>query len=179
MGAMLEDDLRERLLEQRTVLLTGPLVEADGTGATAALMLLDSRGDEPVELRLMGRDGDLDIALALADTIDGIGTDVRVHAMGVVGGALLAPFAAGTRRLASPNATFILTAPRPRPSGAGDVTIEAANHERQKEILYRRLAAACGVKLKTVVDDMRRGLVLNADEANAYGLVDAVVAPRP
>ena len=176
---MLEDDLRERLLEQRTVLLTGALDEANGAGATAALMLLDSHGDEPVELRLMGRDGDLDVALALADTIDGIGAEVRVHAMGVVGGALLAPFAAGARRLASPNATFILTAPRARPSGTGDVTVEAANHERQKEILYRRLAAACGADLGTVVDDMRRGLVLNVDEAEAYGLVDAVVDPRP
>ena len=173
------EEVRTRLLEQRTVLITTPLDTVSGTGATAALMLLDADGDDPIHLRLLGRDGDLDAALALADTLDAVAAVVLVQAMGTVGGALLAPFAAGTRRVASRHATFILTDPHPIPSVGGDPALEAVNHQRQLGVLHQRLAAACGVPLDDIVDDMRRGRVLNAPEAETYGLVDAVVPARP
>ena len=141
------------------------------------IMLLDATGDDPIDLRLMCPGGDLDAALAVADTIDLLGVDVRACAAGVVGGPALAPFVAGTTRVACPQATFVLRDPELSASGrAEDVALTVVRHRQQLDALHSRLAAACGRPAERLAEDMRTGLVLSAEEALQYGLVGGVVA---
>lgn len=170
-------DVATRLLKHRVVLVAGTLDSRTMTDAAAQLMLLDATGDDPIELRLMCPSGDLDAALALADAIDLLGVDVRACAAGVVGGPALAPFVAGTTRVAHPHATFILRHPDLSASGrAEDVALTVSRHRRQLDAFHSRLASACGQPPERIAEDMRTGLVLSAEEARHYGLVGAIVA---
>jgi ATP-dependent Clp protease, protease subunit len=169
------DHLAERLLEQRRVLVSGRLDLAASTEAAARLMLLDGTGDDPIELVLSCPDGDLVAAVALADTVELVGVELRTLAAGSVGGPAVLPFAVGTRRVAQPHATFRLLEPRLEVQGAAsDVIAEAARHTDMVADLGRRLAAATGQSADTVAADLRSRRVLTAPEALAYGLVDEI-----
>lgn len=171
------DDVSTRLLKHRVVLVAGTLDSRTMTDAAAQLMLLDATGDDPIELRLMCPGGDLDAALALADTIDLLGVEVRACAAGVVGGAALAPLVAGTTRVAHPHATFVLRDPNLCVSGrAEDVALTVAQHRQQLGALHSRLATACAQPPERIAQDMRTGVVLSAEEAIHYGLVGDIVA---
>ena len=169
------DNLAERLLEQRRVLVSGRLDLAASTEAAARLMLLDGTGDDPIELVLSCPDGDLVAAMALADTVELVGVELRTLAAGSVGGPAVLPFAVGGRRVAQPHATFRLLEPRLEVQGAAsDVIAETARHTEAAADLCRRLAAATGQSAATVAADLRGRRVLTAQDAMAYGLVDEI-----
>jgi ATP-dependent Clp protease protease subunit len=68
----------------------------------------------------------------------------------------------------------------PQPPGnvrGWDVEAWAADHTRQVRRLQERLAQACRRPVEEIAADMRAGRLLTAQEAQAYGLVDAT-APR-
>jgi ATP-dependent Clp protease protease subunit len=172
-------DLADRLMEQRTVLVTGPLELAVATEASARLMLLDGTGDDPIDIVLSCPDGDLLAAMALADTIELVGVELRAVCSGTIGGAALLPYALATRRLAQPHATFRLTKPRHEAQGrASDLAAEAAHHADLVTDLVHRLADATGQTFETVDGDFERNRLLTAQEAMAYGLVDEIVHRR-
>lgn len=164
-----------QLLERRMVLVSGRLDIQAMTDAAAQLMLLDATGDEPIELRLLSEDGDLHPALALADTIDLLGVPLTVIATGVVGGVALAPYGAADRRLAHPRARFVFRDPQLCVDGRVESFANAvAGFQQQLGDFHTRLAAACGQPVTRVAEDMAAGLVLTADQALDYGLVQAV-----
>src|SRR4030095_3645711 len=55
--------LQDQLFERRIVLVTGRLNEDAAARAAAALLALDARGDQPIELHLDSPDGALGAAL--------------------------------------------------------------------------------------------------------------------
>ena len=169
------DRLAERLLEQRVVALAGEL-DADATNrAVAELALLDASGDEPVRLRLTGVSADLDAALTLVDTLDLMGAPVHATALGTLTGPAVAVLAVADRRVAGPHATVYLCEPRSARGVPGrDLAALAAERARQLRRLQERIAAACGRPVDELAEDMRAGRTLTAEEAQAYGLVDAV-----
>jgi ATP-dependent Clp protease protease subunit len=173
------ENVFDRLLERRIVLVTGRLDDSVAALAAAQLMLLDARGDEPVELRLSCPDGDLDACVALADTVDLAGLAVRAVCSGSVGGPALAPLAAADRRVAHPHCLFVLRDPAAQLQGRADeLATSASSYQRQLDGLHARLAVATGQSLERVEADMRKGVTLNAEEALEYGLVEEIAA-RP
>lgn len=169
------EDLFDRLLERRIVLVSGRLDDEASTLAIARLMLLDATGDEPVDLRLSCPDGDLDASTALADTVDLVGVTVRALCSGKVGGPALAPLAAADRRLSHPHCVFVLRDPTAQLQGRADeLATFAASYQRQLAALHARLAEASGQPLERVEADMHQGVTLSADEAVTYGLIQDV-----
>jgi ATP-dependent Clp protease protease subunit len=172
-------DLADRLLDQRIVLVSGSLDAATATDASARLMLLDGRGDDPIEFVLSCPDGDLVAATALADTVELVAVEVRALCLGSIGGPAVLPFALATRRLAQPHATLRLANPSHEVQGrASEIAGEAAAHTELVAELHRRLADATGQGFDQVVTDCDRGRVLTARQAKAYGLVDEIVQRR-
>jgi ATP-dependent Clp protease, protease subunit len=168
------DWLGERLLEQRVVALSGELDADVVNRAVAALALLDSTGDEPVQLRLSGVNADLDAALPLVDAIDLMGAPVHATVLGTLTGAAVAVLAVADRRTAGAHAVVRLTEPRaPRHTLGRKVEVLAAEHARQLRRLQERLSEATGRDVDQIAADMRTGRLLSADEARDYGLVDS------
>jgi ATP-dependent Clp protease protease subunit len=173
------DWLAERLLEQRMVTLSGEL-DADAVNrAVSELALLDATGDEPVRLRLSGVGVDLEGTLTLVDALDLVGVPVHATSLGTLSGPAVAVLAVADRRVTGAHAMVRLCEPRaPRGVPGYEVEAWAAEHARQLRQLQERLAAACGRPVDEVAADMRAGRLLDAEEARAYGLVDAA-EPAP
>ena len=174
------DQLAERLLEQRRIIVSGPLDSVRGMEVAGRLMLLDSRGDEPIDVVYSCAEGELQAAMALADTIELVGVEVRLTASGSIGGPAILPFAVATRRLVQEHSTFRLAEPSLTVEGRA---IEIAESARQQAdlvaTLWRRLAAATGQADDAIAADFRGRRILTAGEAVAYGLADEVITRRP
>lgn len=178
------DWLGERLLDRRIVTLSGHLTPEATNQAVASLALLDASGDEPIQLRLHDLQPDthaeLDPVLTLLDTVDLVGVPIHATCLGGLVGAVVALLAVADHRTAGANAILTLREPRTRFTGsAADVTAHAEQSRRQLRLLQQRLAAACHRPIETVIDDMRAGRVLTAEQAHDYGLIDVVTSPRP
>jgi ATP-dependent Clp protease protease subunit len=172
------DQLAERLLDQRVVMLAGELETETANRAIASLALLDASGDEPVQLRLSGVRVDLETALGLVDAIDLMGAPVHVTALGTLTGAAIALLAVGDVRIAAPHALLQMAAPRPPGGVRGwDVEAWAADHTRQVQRLHERLAQASGRPVEEIAADMHAGRLLTVSEAHTYGLVDTATSP--
>lgn len=169
------EDVFDKLLERRIVLVSGRLDQTVGTRAAAQLMLLDASGDHPIDVDLSCPDGDLDPAIALADTIDLVGVPVQIRCRGRVGGPAVAPLTTADRVRAHPHTVFVLKDPRLQLEGrASDLTALVAAHRRQLEGLHLRLARLTGQPTERIRSDMQTGKVLGAEEALGYGLVHEV-----
>ncbi|HET6815995.1 MAG TPA: ATP-dependent Clp protease proteolytic subunit [Mycobacteriales bacterium] len=166
------DDVHGQLLARRVVLLTGTLDGPTGEAASARLLLLDQRGDEPISLHMSCPDGELDATLALIATMDLIAADVHAVAAGTVSGAAVGAFAAATQRRAHPHTTFLLFEPKADLRGGADqLTAAADQHRHQLQTLVDRIATACGRSSDDVAADLRTGRLLTAQDAVDYGLV--------
>ena len=171
--------LEEKLFERRIVLITGLLDDAAAAETAAALITLDARGDEPIELHLDSPDGTLEAAFVLIDTVDLLRARLRVHCRGQVGGPAIGVVAAARHRVASAHTRFRLVQPTARFSGTPDQI--AAQSRQQQELLWRfhtRLAQVTGRSAEEIAEDMRRGRALDAREALDYGLIDEIKAVK-
>lgn len=167
--------LQEKLFERRIVLVTGPLDHDLAAETAAAVMALDTLGDQPIDLHLDSPGGPLEAAFALIDTIDRLHATLHAHCRGQVGGPAIGVVAAADQRSAGPHTRFRLFQPTARLSGTPD---EIAAHSRQQqELLWRlhaRLAQRTGRPAEEIAEDMRRGRHLDAREALDYGLIDDI-----
>lgn len=170
--------LAERLLEERIVMVVGPLDEERATEAAAQLMTLDASGDEHITLRLSCGESDLDAALTLIDTIDLLGVPVHGVCSGRLAGPAVGVFAVCERRTMQPHATIELREPRTSVEGhyepATALAAAAEQFARRVDQLCERLAAATGRDAASIRADMRAGLFLDAAAAVAYGLADPI-----
>lgn len=179
------DWLADRLLDQRIVSLSGQLTPETANRATASLALLDASGDDPIQLRLLDLrpdpNAELDTVLTLLDAIDLVTVPLHATCLGGLTGTLAVLLAVADRRVAGANAHIVLREPRidlARRS-ATDLDTHARPARRQLRTLQHRLAEACGRPVQAVIEDLRTGRVLTAEQARDYGLVDIVTSPHP
>jgi len=167
--------LQDQLFERRIVLVTGRLNEDAAARAAAALLALDARGDQPIELHLDSPDGALGAAFVLIDTADSLRSVLRVLCRGTIGGPSIGVIAAADHRAATPHTRFHLSQPTGRFTGAPE-EIAAQNRQQQELLwkLYGRLARRTSRPPEEIAEDMRRGRYLDAQEALAYGLIDQI-----
>lgn len=171
--------LRERLLEQRVVLIQGHLDNETATSLSAQILSLDAAGTRPVQLRLDSPDGDLTAALALVDTFDALVAPVHLVAAGEVGGASLALLTAADHRAGQPHARFRLGEPRTDMQGsAGEVMARASQYLQMLDTLIVRLSELTGKPRHQIETDLCTGRYLTAAEAKEYGLLETVHHPR-
>ena len=178
-GGPLSDLMAQRLLDQRVVLLHGPLDDASVTRASAELMTLDADGDDPVTLRVDSGDGSFAPALTLMDVIELMGVPVRALGLGQVGAGAVGVVAVCAHRSALPSTRFALREP-----ATPVATVHARNaaqwaelHADERERFCARVAAAVRRPLEQVREDFVRGTFFGAAEAVGYGLVDEVARP--
>ncbi|MFG1923566.1 ATP-dependent Clp protease proteolytic subunit [Cryptosporangium sp. NPDC048952] len=171
------EDVRElwedRLLDQRIVQVNGRLDNDAANRVASRLLLLDSRNQHPINLRLNSGNADLTAVWTLVDTLDALVVPVHALVVGELGGGSLALLTAVAERYAHPHARFRLADPSlPSITGtAGELAGEAAANTKLVESFHARLAELTGKPLDEVTDDFRRGRFLTADDALEYGLI--------
>jgi ATP-dependent Clp protease protease subunit len=171
------DDLRAKLFERRTVLLSGELSDTVAGNAAAELMTLDASGDDPVDLRIDAFGGTFETAFTLIDTIDLLGVPVTATCMGRAEGPVVGVLAVAHRRIAAPHARLRLCLPTVGFDGRSREMVGWADDQRrQLERFAQRVAAATGLSVERVTAELDAGRYLDAAEARRLRLVDEVYA---
>lgn len=125
-------------------------------------------------IRINTEGGDVYQALAIYDTINLIsnaGIKVDIHATGAVMSAGMIILQAGTKRLATKNATFMI-----HYGEEMNNTSESAKHNRNifkllKKIMFKH----CTVGARTTNTWFKTDTYFNTTEAINYGLIDGIV----
>lgn len=176
-------DIYSRLLKERVVFLVGPIDDYMANVVVAQLLFLEADNPEKdISLYINSPGGIVTAGLAIYDTLRFIKPDVSTICVGQacsMGSFLLAAGAKGKRYIL-PNSRVMIHQPSGGAQGqATDIAIQA------KEILYLRerlnaeLAANTGQPIEKIAQDVERDYFMSAEEAKAYGVVDAVLDRRP
>lgn len=175
------DALLEKLLDTRTVLLSGQVNKELAERVVRQLLLLEAKGDEPIKIMIDSPGGDVDAGYAIFDMARFVKPQVWMIGMGLVAsaGALILLAAPKERRIALPNSHYLIHQPLSGLRGvATEIEIHARELEKTRDKLNKLIAEETGQPLERVVKDTDRDYWMNAEEAAAYGLVSRVVKTR-
>ncbi|MCA0438797.1 MAG: ATP-dependent Clp protease proteolytic subunit [Austwickia sp.] len=176
-------DVYSRLLADRIVYL-GTAID-DGVANTLIAQLLHLEYDNPerpIALYINSPGGSISAMLAVYDAMNYVRAPVETTCVGqaVSTAAVLLAGGAPGRRQMLPHGRVVLHQPASEGRGTiPDLILEADEVERVRSLLETLLARHCGRTPEQVREDTERDLVLTANDALAYGLVDTVLSDRP
>ena len=171
-------DIWSRLLKDRIIFLGSEINDMVANSIVAQLLFLDSQDPEQdIHLYINSPGGVIDDGLAILDTMNYIRPDVATICVGKaasMGAVLLAAGAKG-KRYSLPHARVMIHQPLGGARGqASDIQIQAQEIQKAKNLLAQILADATGKSVETVHKDSDRDYYMSAEEALAYGLIDAI-----
>ncbi len=175
-------DLYSRLLEDRIIFLTGAIDDATANLVVGQLLYLETKDpDKDICLYINSPGGSVTAGMAIFDTMNYVKCDVSTICVGMAAsmGAFL--LAAGTKgkRICLPNSEVMIHQPLGGAQGqASDIKIVADHILKTKDKLNRFLSEATGKSIEEIERDTDRDNYMSAEEAKAYGLVDAVFYKR-
>ena len=145
------------------------------------LFLQSEDSEKDVHLYINSPGGSVTAGLAIYDTMQFLKCDVTTYCVGQAASMGAVLLAAGTKgkRFALPNARIMIHQPWGGVQGAAsDISIQAKEILRLREMLNSLLVKHTGKTLKTIETDTDRDFFMSADDARKYGLVDEVIVSR-
>jgi len=177
-------DIYSRLLKENIIFL-GSAIDDDVANLIIAQLLFLAAEDpeKDISMYINSPGGSITAGLAILDTMRLVKPDIVTYCVGQCASMGAVLLAAGTKgkRFALPHSRILIHQPLMRGlSGqAADIDIHAREILRMREILNGILADASGQPLEKIAKDVDRDYILEADQAVAYGLIDAVIAKQP
>ncbi|MDY6037441.1 MAG: ATP-dependent Clp endopeptidase proteolytic subunit ClpP [Eubacterium sp.] len=172
-------DIYSRMLKDRIIFLGDEIDDHVANLIVAQLLFLDAEDSEKdINLYINSPGGSVTAGLAILDTMNYIKADVSTICVGLAAsmGALLLSAGAKGKRYALPNAEVMIHQPLGGARGqASDIRIHADWISKTKNNLNKILSENTGQDFAQVEKDTDRDNFMTADEAKAYGLVDAVI----
>ncbi|NJC23253.1 ATP-dependent Clp protease protease subunit [Arthrobacter pigmenti] len=176
-------DIYSSLLTERIIYLGTPVDDGVANSLIAQLIHLESQSpDVPIDLYINSPGGSIEAMLGIYDAVQYVRSPIRTVCIGqaaFTAAVLLACGAPGQRSIL-PRARVVLHQPSVEP-GRGtvpDLILNAEEVSRVKVVLEELLARHTGRTIETIRQDTDRNLILNAEQAVKYGLVDQVVENR-
>ena len=175
-------DIFSRLLKDRIVLLGSEVNDAVASLICAQLLFLESQDPEKeIYLYINSPGGSVTAGMAIYDTINYITPPIATVCMGRAAsmGAFLLSAGQKGMRYALPNSQVMIHQPLGGFQGqATDIDIHAREILRMRETLNGLLAKHTGQPIEKIAQDTERDNFMTAEMAQAYGLVDKVLASR-
>jgi ATP-dependent Clp protease, protease subunit len=176
-------DIYSRLLRERIVFLGTEVEDASANLITAQLLFLEAEDPEKdISIYINSPGGSAYAGMAIYDTMQYVKPDVSTVCvgMGMSAAAMILGGGAVGKRFALPNAKIMIH------QGSGgfrgtpaDIQIAAREVLSMTERMARIIAAHTGQPFDQVMRDIDRDRFMTGEEAREYGLVDAVLEPRP
>jgi ATP-dependent Clp protease protease subunit len=175
-------DVYSRLLADRIIYLGTPIDDGVANTVIAQLIHLESESPEaPINLYLNSPGGSIPAMLAIYDAMQFVRPAVETTCVGqavATAAVLLAGGAPGHRQILR-HGRVVLHAPAAEGRGTiPDLILEAEEVERVRSLLEELLARGTGKSAERIREDTERDLVLTAEQALEYGVVDAVITQR-
>ena len=175
-------DIFSRLRKDRSVLLGSEVNDAVASLICAQLLFLESQDPEKeIYLYINSPGGSVTAGMAIYDTMNYITPPIATVCMGRAAsmGAFLLSAGQKGMRYALPNSQVMIHQPLGGFQGqATDIDIHAREILRMRETLNGLLAKHTGQPIEKIAQDTERDNFMTAEMAQAYGLVDKVLASR-
>ncbi len=176
-------DIYSRLLKERVIFMIGQVEDHMASLIVAQMLFLESENpDKDIHLYINSPGGSVTAGMSIYDTMQFVKPDVSTMCVGQaasMGAFLLAAGAAG-KRYALPNARVMIHQPLGGFQGqASDIEIHAKEILKIKGQLNSLLAHHTGQPLERLEKDTDRDNFMGAEQAQEYGIVDAVLRQRP
>src|SRR5881397_31404 len=193
--AELVDAVRQQLRKEagerlREVYLVGDIEKDTARSCIERLRDLANDNNRPITLYINSAGGNVTDGLAIHDSIRhiisrGIEVTIIVQGMAYSMGSIVLQAASDGKRLAFPHSWIMIHEPA-KWAGWQSTTAAAQHLERLKQMqdqIYKILSSRSGKPLRQIIKDTKRtDFYLDAQKAQEYGLIDAVVAgelPEP
>ena len=176
-------DIFSRLLKDNVIFLGDAIDDREASVVIAQMLFLEAENPEKdIYLYINSPGGSVTAGLAIYDTMQYVKPDVATICMGQsasMAAVLLAGGAKG-KRFALPHARVLLHQPLLYGLGgqATDIDIHAKDIIRLRQRLNEILQQHTGQPLERIFADTERDFILEAGDAQAYGLVDKVIEHR-
>lgn len=172
-------DIYSRLLKERIIFL-GSVIDDNVANLIMAQMLhLEAEDPEKdIQLYINSPGGVVTAALAVYDTIQFIKSPVSTICIGQAASAAAVLLLAGEKkkRFSLPNSRVMLHQPSGGISGTTiDVEIHAREMVRVRHLLNGVISKHTGQDIAKVEKDTERDFILDALEAQKYGIIDEVI----
>lgn len=177
-------DIYSRLLNDRIVMLCDQVDDTTASLVVAQLLYLESQDPEKdISLYINSPGGSISAGMAIYDTMQYIKCDVSTICIGMAAsmGAFLLTAGAAGKRFALPNSEIMIHQPLISGGLSGqctDIKIHSDHLVRTRQKMNELLSQHTGQPLETIERDTERDNYMSADEAQAYGLIDKVIAKR-
>ncbi|MEE2860323.1 MAG: ATP-dependent Clp protease proteolytic subunit [Paracoccus sp. (in: a-proteobacteria)] len=175
-------DIFSRLLKERIIFVSGPVHDGMSTLICAQLLFLEAENPtKDISMYINSPGGVVTSGLSIYDTMQYIKPRVSTLVVGQAAsmGSLL--LAAGEKglRYSLPNSRVMVHQPSGGYQGqATDILIHARETEKLKRRLNEIYVTHTGRTLDEVEQALERDRFMSPEEAQEWGLIDEVVAPR-
>jgi ATP-dependent Clp protease, protease subunit len=175
-------DIYSRLLNERIIFLGTPVDDQIANLTVAQLIHLESEDpDKDISIYINSPGGSVYAGLAIYDTMQYVKPDIQTICVGIAMsmGALLLAGGAKGKRMALPNAKILIHQVAGGFQGqATDIEIQAREVINLKRSLEEIFAKHTEQPMEKVAKDMERDYFMTPEEAQAYNIIDRVVAHR-
>jgi len=172
-------DIYSRLLKDRIIFLGGEIDDGTANLVIAQLLFLQNENaDADISIYVNSPGGYITAGMAIYDTMQFVGCDVRTYCLGQAASMAAVLLAAGTKgkRYLLPNSRILIHQPIGGARGpATDIGIQAAEILRLRQRLNQILADHTGQPLEQIEKDVDRDRFMSSEEAVDYGLADEIV----
>jgi len=175
-------DIYSRLLKERVIFLIGPVEDMGANLIVAQMLFLESENpDKDISIYINSPGGSVTAGLAIYDTMQFIKPQVSTLCTGQAAsmGAFLLAAGEKGKRFCLPNSRVMIHQPSAGFQGqASDIEIHTKEILGMKRKLNELMAKHTGQPIERIEKDTDRDNFLSADDAQAYGLIDKVLAKR-
>ena len=172
-------DIYSRLLEDRIILLTGPIDDQLSCSIVAQLLYLDSLDStNDIFMYINSPGGSISAGMAIYDTMNHLSCDVATICVGMCASMAAFLLSAGTisKRYSLPNSEIMIHQPLGGVEGqASDIQISAKRILKQKEKLTKLLAKNTNQDYQKVLNDTDRDYFMDPIDALEYGIIDEII----
>jgi ATP-dependent Clp protease, protease subunit len=176
-------DIFSRLLRDRIVFVNGQVEDGMASLIVAQLLFLESENPKKdIYMYINSPGGVVTSGMAIYDTMQYIRPDVATVCVGQAAsmGSFLLSAGAPGKRIALKNARIMIHQPSGGAQGmASDIEIQAREILRMRESLNALYAKHTGKDLPFIEAAMDRDKFMSPEEAQEFGLIDAVMEKRP
>jgi ATP-dependent Clp protease protease subunit len=176
-------DPYSKLFSERVIFLGAPVDDTSANDIMAQLLILEAQDDQTdITMYINSGGGSITAMTAIIDTMRYISPHVATVCLGQAASAAAVILAAGQpgKRAALPNSRVMIHQPATEggPGQASDIQIQAQEISRMRDWLEVNLAEYTGQDIEQIKNDVDRDKFLTAQEAVAYGLIDAITPSR-
>ena len=176
-------DIYSRLLKDNVIFLGQPIDDNVSNLIIAQLLFLEAENPEKdISIYVNSPGGSITAGLAIYDTMQYVKPDIATICIGQAASMAAVLLAAGTKgkRYCLPNSRVLIHQPLMHGLGgqASEIEIHAKDIMQMKARLNSILANHTGQPIEKIDKDTDRDYILQAPQAQEYGLVDLVISKR-